>query len=91
MKFTRLELVLIDRSEGSGPHMQGHVRRVNAAVPDLRQHFVVEVQPRPVVQLTEALREQPMPSLTGAVLGAAVRVVIERVNPRAGLLVLRKR
>jgi exoribonuclease-2 len=52
--------------------------------------FVVEVAPRPVVQLEETLWEQPMPSLKGAELGERLRVRIERVNPRAALLVLRR-
>ena len=52
---------------------------------------VVQVEPRPVVQLTETLWEQPMPSLAGhATLGEIVLVRVERVNPRAGLLTLRR-
>jgi hypothetical protein len=50
---------------------------------------VVETEPRPVVQLVESQREQPMPSLAGVEAGRTVRLRIERVNPRAGLLVLR--
>ncbi len=49
---------------------------------------VVEVEPRTVVQLVETLREQPLPTLTGVEPGQAVRVRVEKVNPRAGLLVL---
>jgi exoribonuclease-2 len=49
---------------------------------------VVEVKPRPVVQLEETLREQPMAGLSGAEPGQRVVVRVERVNPRAGLLVL---
>jgi exoribonuclease-2 len=51
---------------------------------------VVEVEPRPVVQLAETLWETPLPSLVGAQLGETLQLTIERVNPRAGLLVLRK-
>ena len=51
---------------------------------------VIETDPRPVVQLDETLREQPMPSLKGVEAGQHVRLRIERVNPRAGLLVLRR-
>jgi exoribonuclease-2 len=52
--------------------------------------WVVETRPRPVVQLVETLWEQPMPSLKGVEPGEVVRLRIERVNPRAGLLVLRR-
>jgi exoribonuclease-2 len=52
---------------------------------------IVQLLPRPVVQLTESLWEQPMPSQSGRVdLGQSVRVRIERVNPRAGLMLLRR-
>ncbi len=51
---------------------------------------VVETDPRPVVQLSETLREQPLPSLQGVVSGQSVLLCVERVNPRAGLLVLRR-
>ena len=52
--------------------------------------LVVELGPRPVVQLTETLWEQSMPSLSSVSLGERLRVRIERVNPRAHLLVLRR-
>ena len=52
---------------------------------------VVQLEPRPVVQLVETLREQPMPSLASAVeLGQRIRVRVERVNPRAGVVALRR-
>jgi exoribonuclease-2 len=51
---------------------------------------VVDVEPRTVIQLTETLHEQPMPSLTGVEAGTAVRLSIEHVNPRAGRVVLRR-
>jgi exoribonuclease-2 len=51
--------------------------------------LVVETEPRPIVQLMDTLREQPLPSLAGVLPGDRVRLRIERGNPRAGLLVLR--
>lgn len=51
---------------------------------------VVELAPRPVVQLVETLREQPLPGLHGVELGQAIRVRVAKVNPRAGLLVLNR-
>jgi exoribonuclease-2 len=50
---------------------------------------VVDVVPRPIVVLDETLFEQAVPSLVGAATGDRVRLTIERVNPRADLLVLR--
>jgi len=50
---------------------------------------VVDVVPRPIVVLDETLLEQPVPALVGAATGDRVRLTIERVNPRADLLVLR--
>jgi len=49
---------------------------------------VIELEPRPVVQLAETLREQPLAGLAGVELGQAIRLRVERVNPRAGRLVL---
>ncbi len=51
---------------------------------------VVELDPRPVVQLVETLREQPMPGLQGVELGQVIRVRVAKVTPRAGLLVLNR-
>ena len=51
--------------------------------------LVLETDPRPVVLLLETLREQPMPSLAGVEPGRRVSLAVQRVNPRAGLLVLR--
>jgi exoribonuclease R len=51
---------------------------------------VVEVDPHPVVQLTETLLEERLPALAGVVLGERVRLRVERVNPRAERLVLRR-
>ncbi len=51
---------------------------------------VVETAPRPVIRLEEILWEQPAPSLVGAEPGERVEMVVERVNPRARLLVLRR-
>ena len=50
---------------------------------------VVEVVPRPVVTLDETLLDEPVPALVGAALGDRVRLRVERVNPRADVLVLR--
>jgi len=50
---------------------------------------VVEVVPRPIVVLDETLLEQVVPSLVAASVGDRVRLKVERVNPRADLLVLR--
>lgn len=50
--------------------------------------IVVDLRPV-VVQLDETLLEERVPSLSGATLGERVTLRIERVNPRAELLVLR--
>ena len=50
---------------------------------------VVEVAPRTVVTLDETLLEEPVASLVGPALGDRVRLRVERVNPRADVLVLR--
>jgi len=50
---------------------------------------VVDTAPRPIVVLDETLLENPVPSLVGAAVGDRVRLRVERVNPRADLLVLR--
>jgi exoribonuclease-2 len=52
--------------------------------------IVVATEPRPVVLLIETLREQPMPSLTDVEAGQRLQLRVERVNPRAGLLALRR-
>jgi exoribonuclease-2 len=52
--------------------------------------IVVDTEPRTVIQLLETLHEQPMPALTGVEAGISVALGIERVNPRAGRLVLRR-
>jgi exoribonuclease-2 len=51
---------------------------------------VIRLEPRPVIQLTEILREQTMRSLDGVELGQLIRLRVEKVNPRAGLLVLNR-
>ena len=50
---------------------------------------VVDTHPRPIVVLDETLLELPVPSLVGAAIGDRVRLQVERVNPRADVLVLR--
>lgn len=50
---------------------------------------VVDLEPRPVVLLLETLLEEPMAGLAGRAPGDPIRLRIERVNPRADLIVLR--
>ncbi len=50
---------------------------------------IVSTDPRPVVHLEETLIEQPLPSASGVPLGARIELEVQRVNPRADLLVLR--
>lgn len=66
--------------------MLRHLERQTGRIVDA---IVVETEPRCVVHLTDTLVEDAAPALSGAPLGAAVRVAIHRVNPRADLLVLR--
>ncbi len=49
---------------------------------------VIGLEPRPTVLLDETLLEQPLPGLAGAEPGQRLRLRVERVNPRAGLLKL---
>jgi exoribonuclease II len=51
--------------------------------------IVVETVPRPVVLLIETLLEEPAPGLAGIALGSRLLLRVERVNPRADVLVLR--
>ncbi len=50
---------------------------------------VVALEPRPVVELRETLLEQVVPSLQGVEPGQSIELRVERVNPRADVLVLR--
>jgi exoribonuclease R len=50
---------------------------------------VVESEPRPIVQLDETLREQPVRGLAGVEPGQQLVVNVVRVEPRAGVLSLR--
>ena len=50
---------------------------------------VVDLFPRTIVVLDETLLELPVPSLVDASPGDRVRLKVERVNPRADVLVLR--
>jgi exoribonuclease-2 len=52
--------------------------------------IVVEVVPRPVVLLLETLLEVPQSGLAGVELGERLVLRVERVNPRADLLALRR-
>jgi len=65
------------------------LRYLEGSVGETIEALVVESDPRPIVLLLETLREQPLPSLAGVEAGTPVRLVVQRVNPRAGLLVLR--
>jgi exoribonuclease-2 len=51
--------------------------------------LVVEVEPRPVVILLETMLEEPLRGRGSVALGSRIRLRIERVNPRAELLLLR--
>lgn len=57
--------------------------------PELLEAVVVEPGPRPVVVLLETLLEETVPSLAGTEAGTIVRLRVERVNPRADILLLR--
>jgi exoribonuclease-2 len=52
--------------------------------------WVVETEPRPVILLDETLVEQPLNGLAGVEPGQRIRVRVEQVSPRAGLLALRR-
>jgi exoribonuclease R len=65
------------------------LRWIEGRVGTVAEGLVIETDPRPVVRLDETLREQPLPALAGLEPGTRVRLRVERVNPRAGLLVLR--
>jgi exoribonuclease-2 len=66
------------------------LRYLEAATGTEVEALVVQVEPRPVVQLTETLWEQPMNGLSGVTPGQVIRARVERVNPRAGVLALRR-
>ena len=51
---------------------------------------VLELEPRPVIQLDDTLTERPLPGLAGVEPGSSIRVEVVRVVPRAGLLTLRR-
>lgn len=65
------------------------LRYLEPRVGQTLEALVVETDPRPVVLLLETQREQPLPALAGIEAGRPVQVVVQRVNPRAGLLLLR--
>jgi exoribonuclease-2 len=66
------------------------LRYLEGRTGELLEATVVETRPRTVVQLDETLWEQPLPSVKGVDPGEPLRLRVERVNPRAGLLVLRR-
>jgi len=51
---------------------------------------VVELKPRPTVQLVQVLHECALPGLAGVREGQVIVVRVEQVEPRAGVLVLRR-
>jgi len=65
------------------------LRYLEQQVGESVEGIVVATQPRPFVQLEETLWEQAMPALAGCEAGQRVTLRIERVNPRAGILILR--
>jgi exoribonuclease II len=88
-------LAATERSEGEGRRAERAVARywmlrwLERAKGGTVTGVVVDTVPRPIVVLDETLLEDPVPSLVGAAVGDRVRLRIERVNPRADLLVLR--
>jgi exoribonuclease-2 len=66
------------------------LRYLEGRVGEVVAGLVVEVDPAPVVLLEETLLEERMPSLSGLPPGSRVSLRIERVNPRAGRLFLRR-
>jgi len=50
---------------------------------------VLALEPRPVIRLDETRQERPLPGLTGVEPGQSIELRLERVNPRAGIAVLR--
>lgn len=64
------------------------LRYLEASGAQVVEAVVVDVQPA-VVQLRETLIEARVPGLTGAAPGESLRLRVERINPRADLLILR--
>ncbi len=65
------------------------LRQLESRLGEEVEGVIVEEGPRPIVQLPETLWVQPVPDAVGIPEGETVVFQIERVNPRAGLLVLR--
>ena len=88
-------LAATERSELDGRRAErlaqryGMLRLLERATGSTITGVVVEVAPRPIVTLDETLMDEPVPALVGSALGDRVRLRVERVNPRADVLVLR--
>jgi exoribonuclease-2 len=65
------------------------LRYIEQRQDEILDAVVVATEPRPIVQLSETLIEQPAPSLAGVPAGERVRLAVVKVNPRADVLVLR--
>jgi exoribonuclease-2 len=65
------------------------LRYLERYVGEMLAATVVESGPRPIVQLDETLREQPVRGLAGVEPGQQLLVNVVRVEPRAGVLSLR--
>jgi len=91
----QLLLASTDRAESEGRRAERTMDRyymlkwLQRSVGETVTGVVVDTMPRPIVVLDETLLEQPVPSLVGASTGDRIRLKIERVNPRAEVLVLR--
>jgi hypothetical protein len=66
------------------------LRWLESRVGEDLEALVLETAPRPMIQLVDTLRDHPFPGLADVEPGQIVRVRVERVNPRAGRLVLRR-
>jgi exoribonuclease-2 len=88
-------LASTERSESEGKRAERAMDRyfmlrwLERSVGSTLTGVVVDAMPRPIVVLDETLLEQVVPSLVAASTGDRVRLKVERVNPRADLLVLR--
>jgi exoribonuclease-2 len=76
------------RAESAGDRYWS-LRYIEQRRDETLEAVVVATEPRPIVQLSETLLEQPAPSLAGLPAGERVRLAVVKVNPRADVLVLR--
>jgi hypothetical protein len=88
-------LAATERAEGDGRRAERSMDRyymlryLETSAGKTVTGVVVESAPRTIVVLDETLLELPAPAVVGAAIGDRVRLRVERVNPRADLLVLR--